>query len=102
MQGESNLPSELQMREWGRAASGVQPEASQGNYWSSKGAVYGGRMVPVIMVSPWGGRTCLCWDGKGTEQEIALAAVYGSRRKDDPTHMGYPAQVLWPQVKMGS
>lgn len=51
-------------------------------------------MVPVIMASPWGGRTGLCWDGKGTEQETALAALCVSRRKDDPAHMGHPAQVL--------
>lgn len=39
-------------------------------------------MVPVIMASLWGVRTCLCWDGKGTEQGTAPAAVYVSRGKD--------------------
>lgn len=59
-------------------------------------------MLPVIIASSWEGRTCLCWDGKGTEQGTAIASVCVSRGKDDPTHMGYPAQLVWLQVKMGS
>lgn len=45
----------------------------------------------------------LGWEGnRRTEQGTALSAVCVSRGKDDPTHTGYPARVVWPQVKMGS
>lgn len=63
-------------------------------------AVYGGRMLAVIISSPWRGRVCMwmCAHGTGraAEQGTATCCVCISRGKDDPTHAGYPAERGWP------